>query len=78
MPAETEGVVGVSSLGSKSEKARYSNYGTGPNDVAAPGGNGTTGDCRRTASRPTAPADTGVSRTDLGWTPQPRAAQLRV
>ena len=48
VPAETQGVIGVSSLGSRKEKARYSNYGNGPNDVAAPGGNGTTGDCRTT------------------------------
>jgi subtilisin family serine protease len=48
VPAETQGVIGVSSLGARKEKAGYSNYGTGPNDVAAPGGNGTTGDCRRT------------------------------
>lgn len=48
VPAETQGVVGTMSLGPKSEKARYSNYGTGATDVAAPGGNGTTGDCRTT------------------------------
>ena len=48
VPAETKGVIGVSALGSKSEKARYSNYGVPANDVAAPGGNGTTGDCRTT------------------------------
>ena len=48
VPAETQGVIGVSALGPQSEKAGYSNYGTGANDVAAPGGNGTTGDCRTT------------------------------
>jgi len=48
VPAETQGVIGTSALGSRSEKAGYSNYGTGANDVSAPGGNGTTGDCRRT------------------------------
>jgi lantibiotic leader peptide-processing serine protease len=48
VPAETQGVIGVSSLGSRSEKAGYSNYGTGANDVSAPGGNGTTGDCTTT------------------------------
>jgi subtilisin family serine protease len=48
IPAETTGVIGVSSLGRQSEKARYSNYGVPANDVAAPGGNGTTGDCRTT------------------------------
>jgi subtilisin family serine protease len=48
VPAETEGVIGVSSLGAKSEKAGYSNYGVPANDIAAPGGNGTTGDCRTT------------------------------
>jgi subtilisin family serine protease len=48
VPAETQGVIGVSSLGRTSEKAGYSNYGTGANDVSAPGGNGTTGDCNTT------------------------------
>ena len=48
VPAETQGVVGTMSLGARSEKARYSNYGVGMTDVAAPGGNGTTGDCTRT------------------------------
>jgi subtilisin family serine protease len=48
VPAETKGVVGVASLGPQSEKAGYSNYGYGPTDVAAPGGNGTTGDCTTT------------------------------
>ncbi len=48
VPAETQGVVGTMALGSRSEKARYSNYGVGMTDVAAPGGNGTTGDCRTT------------------------------
>jgi subtilisin family serine protease len=45
VPAETDGVVGTVALGALSEKADYSNYGTGAADVAAPGGNGTTGDC---------------------------------
>jgi subtilisin family serine protease len=48
VPAETDGVVGVTSLGPDSEKAEYSNYGYGEADVAAPGGNGTTGDCTTT------------------------------
>ncbi|MGH2402118.1 MAG: S8 family peptidase, partial [Candidatus Limnocylindria bacterium] len=48
VPAETQGVIGTMALGSQSEKAGYSNYGTGKADVAAPGGNGTTGDCRTT------------------------------
>ena len=48
VPAETQGVIGVASTGSKQEKASYSNYGAGPADVTAPGGNGTTGDCTRT------------------------------
>jgi subtilisin family serine protease len=48
VPAETAGVIGVSALGRNSEKAGYSNYGTGKNDVSAPGGNGTTGDCQTT------------------------------
>ncbi len=43
VPAETNGVIAVSSLGPTSEKAGYSNYGVPANDVAAPGGNGTTG-----------------------------------
>jgi subtilisin family serine protease len=48
VPAETQGVIGTASLGHNSEKAGYSNYGTGATDITAPGGNGTTGDCRRT------------------------------
>jgi subtilisin family serine protease len=48
VPAESPGVIGVTSLGPDSEKAVYSNYGTGAADVAAPGGNGTTGDCTTT------------------------------
>jgi subtilisin family serine protease len=48
VPAETQGVVGTSSLGRQKEKASYSNYGTGANDVSAPGGNGSTGDCTTT------------------------------
>ena len=48
VPAETPGVIGVSSLGSRKQKATYSNYGVGKNDVAAPGGSGTTGDCENT------------------------------
>ena len=48
VPAETKGVIGTMALGSRSEKANYSNYGTGATDVGAPGGNGTTGDCRTT------------------------------
>ena len=48
VPAETQGVIGTAALGRSSEKARYSNYGSGATDIAAPGGNGTTGDCNRT------------------------------
>ena len=48
VPAETQGVIGVASLGRDKEKADYSNYGVGAADVAAPGGNGTTGDCNTT------------------------------
>lgn len=48
VPAESSGVIGTMALGNRSEKAGYSNYGVGMTDVAAPGGNGTTGDCRRT------------------------------
>ena len=48
VPAETQGVIGVTSLGASSEKAGYSNYGVGQADVAAPGGNGSTGDCAKT------------------------------
>ncbi|CAA9395297.1 MAG: Secreted subtilisin-like protease [uncultured Nocardioides sp.] len=48
VPAETQGVVGTASLGRRSEKAGYSNYGTGMTDVAAPGGNGQTGNCSTT------------------------------
>jgi subtilisin family serine protease len=45
VPAETDGVIGTVALGAQSEKSDYSNYGTGAADVAAPGGNGITGDC---------------------------------
>jgi lantibiotic leader peptide-processing serine protease len=55
VPAESAGVIGTSALGSQKEKASYSNYGSGANDVAAPGGNGTTGDCTTTVLS-TAPA----------------------
>jgi lantibiotic leader peptide-processing serine protease len=48
VPAETQGVIGTMALGSEKEKAGYSNYGSGMTDVAAPGGNGTTGDCTTT------------------------------
>ncbi len=48
VPAETQGVIGTASVGSTSEKAGYSNYGTGATDITAPGGNGTTGDCTKT------------------------------
>ena len=44
VPAETEGVVGTMALGRQSQKAGYSNYGTGATDVAAPGGTAN-GDC---------------------------------
>lgn len=42
VPAETQGVIGTSALGPRSEKSGYSNYGVGMNDVSAPGGNGNT------------------------------------
>jgi subtilisin family serine protease len=56
VPAESSGVVGTMSLGRSSQKASYSNYGTGKVDVAAPGGAGTTGDCTTTILS-TIPAD---------------------
>ena len=40
VPAMSDGVVGVASLGPDSEKASYSNWGKGWADVSAPGGNG--------------------------------------
>jgi lantibiotic leader peptide-processing serine protease len=46
VPAETQGVVGTMALGNMSQKAGYSNYGTGATDVAAPGGTAN-GDCTR-------------------------------
>jgi lantibiotic leader peptide-processing serine protease len=46
VPAETQGVVGTMALGRQSQKAGYSNYGTGATDVAAPGGTAN-GDCTR-------------------------------
>jgi subtilisin family serine protease len=48
VPAETQGVIGTMSVGRQSQKAGYSNYGTGATDVAAPGGAGNTGDCMNT------------------------------
>jgi subtilisin family serine protease len=48
VPAESAGVIGTMALGRTSEKAEYSSYGNGATDVAAPGGNGTTGDCQTT------------------------------
>ena len=48
VPAESSGVIGTMALGARSEKAGYSNYGVAMTDVAAPGGNGTTGDCATT------------------------------
>jgi subtilisin family serine protease len=48
VPAESPDVIGVASVGNQSEKAAYSNYGYGPTDVTAPGGNGGTGDCTTT------------------------------
>jgi len=38
-------VIGTVALGGQSEKSDYSNYGVGAADIAAPGGNGLTGDC---------------------------------
>ena len=38
VPAETSGVIGTMALGNASQKAGYSNYGSGAADVAAPGG----------------------------------------
>lgn len=48
VPAETTGVVGTMALGPDSERASYSNFGSGATDVGAPGGSGTTGDCNAT------------------------------
>ena len=48
VPAESDGVIGTTALGNQSEKSSYSNYGYGEADIAAPGGNGTTGDCTTT------------------------------
>jgi hypothetical protein len=48
VPAESPGTIGVSALGPNSGKATYSSYGLGSNDVAAPGGSGTTGNCLQT------------------------------
>lgn len=44
VPAESPGVIGVSAIGPTSSIASYSNYGAGPTDVAAPGGNTGTDD----------------------------------
>ncbi|MDQ3688569.1 MAG: S8 family serine peptidase [Chloroflexota bacterium] len=41
VPAETQGVIGTGALGRLSQKAGYSNYGTGAVDIVAPGGTST-------------------------------------
>ena len=38
VPAEVQGVIGVSATGFTNQKAAYSNYGVGKTDVSAPGG----------------------------------------
>jgi subtilisin family serine protease len=48
VPAENRGVISVSALGPDSGKSSYSNYGAPRADIAAPGGDGTTGDCETT------------------------------
>ena len=48
VPAESPGTIGVSALGPNSGKSSYSSYGLGSNDVSAPGGAGTTGNCQQT------------------------------
>jgi subtilisin family serine protease len=48
VPAMSPGVIGVVALGPESELAGYSSFGEGWADVAAPGGNGITGDCTTT------------------------------
>jgi lantibiotic leader peptide-processing serine protease len=57
IPAETQGVVGTSALNNQSRLSSYSNYGVGMNDVSAPGGAGTTGNCT-TAIPSTFPVNT--------------------
>ena len=57
VPAETQGVIGVSALNNASQLSSYSNYGEGMNDVSAPGGAGMTGNCT-TAVPSTFPGDT--------------------
>lgn len=57
VPAESSGVIGTMALGAQSQKASYSNYGSGATDVAAPGGSGTTGNCAQTVLS-TFPGDT--------------------
>ena len=48
VPAETQGVIGTMALGANSQKAGYSNYGSGAVDVAAPGGSGQNLNCANT------------------------------
>jgi lantibiotic leader peptide-processing serine protease len=45
VPQETQGVIGTAALGRMSQKASYSNWGTGAADISAPGGTGQTGNC---------------------------------
>jgi subtilisin family serine protease len=58
VPAETEGVTGTMALGANSQKAGYSNYGSGATDVAAPGGSGQNQNCTNTVLS-TVPANFG-------------------
>jgi subtilisin family serine protease len=44
VPAETPGVIGITSVGPDAGLAYYSNWGDGEADVTAPGGSGNTGD----------------------------------
>ena len=45
VPAQVSGVAGTAALGPTGGKASYSNWGNGWADIAAPGGDGVTGDC---------------------------------
>ena len=62
VPAETQGVIGVSALIGTSTLASYSNYGVGMNDLASPGGSANR--CGTQAPAPAGPA--GVLSTIPG------------
>ncbi len=75
VPAETQGVIGTVSLGRASEKARYSNYGSGMADVSAPSTTARPATARRRCCRPPPAAYTSAFRARR-WRRRMRQASL--